>query len=49
MESKEQLFICSKCGATITDETEYIDNSGICDDCYSIPFKKRIAIILLKK
>lgn len=38
----EQQWICSKCNNVITDEDEYKDNNGVCDDCYSIPIKKRI-------
>ncbi|MCM3584532.1 hypothetical protein M3182_02090 [Mesobacillus maritimus] len=38
----EQLWICSKCGEKITDEAEFIDNQGVCDECYSLPIKKRI-------
>ncbi|SEM19762.1 hypothetical protein SAMN05192533_101381 [Mesobacillus persicus] len=38
----EQQWICSKCNNVITDEDEYQDNNGVCDDCYSLPIKKRI-------
>lgn len=38
----DQTWICSNCHCEITDEAEYLDNSGVCDDCYSIPLKKRI-------
>lgn len=38
----DQKWICSKCNCEIIDEAEYIDNHGVCDDCYSIPLKKRI-------
>jgi DNA-directed RNA polymerase subunit RPC12/RpoP len=35
-------MICSKCKAEIEDEQEYLDNDGVCDDCYAIPIKKRV-------
>lgn len=38
-------WICSKCQQVIMDENEYIDNKGVCDDCYSIRIKKRIGLI----
>jgi DNA-directed RNA polymerase subunit RPC12/RpoP len=38
----KQLWICSKCKKEITDEVEFVDNEGVCDDCFSIPIKKRI-------
>jgi hypothetical protein len=45
-EKMEQItdvkWVCSGCSKEITDETEYLDNDGLCDDCYSIPIKKRI-------
>lgn len=37
-----QQWICSKCQKEITEEAEYIDNHGVCDDCYSLPIKKRM-------
>ncbi|MGM0900919.1 MAG: hypothetical protein ACQEXB_07430 [Bacillota bacterium] len=37
-----QQWICSECNKVITDEAEYTDNNGVCDECYSIPIKKRI-------
>jgi hypothetical protein len=38
----KKVGICSKCEKEITDEIEFRDNGGICDECYSIPVKKRI-------
>lgn len=38
----EQQWHCSTCNQIITDENEFIDNKGVCDECYSIPIKKRI-------
>ena len=38
-------WICSKCNTVITDEHEYLDNDGVCDDCYSIPIKKRRGLL----
>lgn len=43
MNQTVEKWICSKCNKAIADEAEYIDNKGLCDDCYSIPIKKRIA------
>lgn len=40
-----QQWTCSKCQQVIMDENEYIDNKGVCDDCFSIPIKKRIGLI----
>jgi hypothetical protein len=45
MEQVKKKWICSKCNKDIMDEVEFIDNGGICDDCYSIPVKKRIGRI----
>ncbi|MBM4763391.1 hypothetical protein [Bacillus sp. B15-48] len=38
----KKRLICSKCKQEITDVIEFEDNDGVCDDCYSIPIKKRI-------
>ncbi|MGM0879092.1 MAG: hypothetical protein ACQEWV_31755 [Bacillota bacterium] len=38
----DQQWQCSKCKRGFKDENEYIDNKGVCDECYSIPLKKRI-------
>lgn len=38
----DQKWICSKCECEILDEIEYVDNRGVCDDCFSIPIKKRV-------
>jgi len=38
----EQMWICSRCKKEIVEEAEYLDNNGVCDECYSIPIKKRI-------
>jgi DNA-directed RNA polymerase subunit RPC12/RpoP len=38
----DQKWICSDCKALMTDEAEYVDNAGVCDDCYSKPIKMRI-------
>jgi ribosomal protein L40E len=40
-----QEWICSKCYAVIFDEAEYNDNNGVCDECYSLPIKKRLGIL----
>lgn len=37
---------CSNCGKKINDENEYIDNKGVCDDCYSIPVRKRRGLLI---
>ncbi|WP_180956564.1 hypothetical protein [Bacillus canaveralius] len=39
----EQIWNCSECSGEISDEREFIDNGGICDDCYSTPFRQKIA------
>ena len=38
----DQKWVCSNCDCEISDEMEYTDNDGVCDDCFSIPIKKRI-------
>jgi formylmethanofuran dehydrogenase subunit E len=40
-----QQWICSKCEQVITDENEYIDNKGVCDDCFRIPLKRRLGLL----
>jgi hypothetical protein len=45
MEQVTKKLICSKCRKEISDEIEFRDNGGICDDCYSIPVMKRIGRI----
>lgn len=44
----EQKMVCSSCNGIITDEREYLDNDGVCDDCYSIPLKKRLGLVINK-
>ncbi len=38
---KQQQWICSKCEKVIEDKNEYIDNDGVCDQCYSRKLKIR--------
>lgn len=40
-----QEYFCSECNAVIFDETEYTDNVGVCDECYSLPIKNRLGIL----
>lgn len=44
MEQVIERWICSSCSIEITDEMEFIDNKGVCDDCYSIPLKKKLKL-----
>ncbi|MEH7346989.1 hypothetical protein V7122_24455 [Bacillus sp. JJ1532] len=46
MEQVIENWICSNCNLEITDEREYLDNNGVCDDCYSIPLKKKLGLKL---
>ncbi|MBT2758007.1 hypothetical protein J7E71_19230 [Mesobacillus foraminis] len=41
MEKVAEEMICSKCNCNILDEAEFMDNDGVCDECYSFPIKKR--------
>ncbi|HLU22831.1 MAG TPA: hypothetical protein VKZ77_10170 [Bacillaceae bacterium] len=43
---EKQPLKCSECDKEIMDEREYQDNNGVCDDCYSIPFKKSRGLII---
>jgi DNA-directed RNA polymerase subunit RPC12/RpoP len=42
----KEKWICSQCNSEIADYTEYVDNDGVCDDCYSIPLKKRRGLVI---
>ncbi|WP_156416252.1 hypothetical protein [Cytobacillus dafuensis] len=46
MEQVIEKWICSNCSIEITDENEFIDNNGVCDECYSIPIKKKLKLII---
>ncbi|WP_180968224.1 hypothetical protein [Cytobacillus massiliigabonensis] len=46
MEQAVEKMICSNCRVEITDEREYLDNKGVCDDCYSIPIRKKLKLKL---
>ncbi|HZG71760.1 MAG TPA: hypothetical protein VEY51_09515 [Chondromyces sp.] len=46
MEKAAEQLICSQCQTEIADEQEYEDNGGVCDDCYSIPLRKRRGLVL---
>jgi hypothetical protein len=41
-----EKWICSTCKSKIADYTEFVDNDGVCDDCYSIPLKKRRGLVI---
>lgn len=41
MEQVTEKMICSECNCEIVDTAEFMDNNGVCDECYSIPIKKR--------
>jgi hypothetical protein len=45
-ETVNDQWECSGCKQEITDEQEYYDNDGVCDDCYSIPVRKRRGLIM---
>jgi hypothetical protein len=38
-------WICSACKSEIADYSEFVDNDGVCDECYSIPLKKRRGLV----
>ncbi|MGD6843042.1 hypothetical protein ACQCVH_11045 [Bacillus infantis] len=40
-----EKWICSACKSEIADYSEFVDNDGVCDECYSIPLKKRRGLV----
>lgn len=38
---------CSGCHRVIREEAEYVDNGGVCDDCYSKHIKRRLGKVII--